>query len=87
MNKEQIEQAAKEFVELQNRLNVIRTPQYYYRAGAEMVNEKQPYNKSDIFSIVNVVLKSIEEFMKTLKPIPFTNGYELIKLWEESKNG
>lgn len=67
MTKQEINQEAKQFVELQNALNVIRTPQYYFRAGATMVNEIQPYTKDDIENAFREGQKSGANAAKRMK--------------------
>jgi hypothetical protein len=54
MQKEQIEQAAKE-------VYTIKTFQKIWIAGANFVNERQPYTAEDMQGYLNFVLKIIKE--------------------------
>ncbi|HPR92321.1 MAG TPA: hypothetical protein PLR64_03670 [Candidatus Dojkabacteria bacterium] len=94
MKVEEIAQTAKEFVELQNRLNVIRTPQHYFRSGAEMVNEKQPYSREDMIAFLSWVqyngfIYNSDSGVWISESMEFSgcaySDDELLKLWEETK--
>ena len=79
MTKQEIEQAAKKFVELQHTLNIIRTPQCYFRSGANFVNDKQKYTAEDMENIATWVFLNHHDLMYNKKLDKFLVEYEMNK--------
>jgi hypothetical protein len=73
MEQKQIEQAANEANTF-----LMASPWHCYIAGAKFVNDKQPYTAED--------MKNYAMFA-SLKPRWISIDNELLKLWEEQRNG